>query len=362
MRHPMRSRSGATIRRPAFTLVELLVVIAIIGVLIAMLLPAIQAAREAARRIQCQSNIKNLALAVVNHESSKGTLPQSAEVVPVATRSGMSLDLDYYNAGANKFSWIVRTFPYLEQQSLKQQFNMKVSVFAQDVNTAPESAQPSILLCPSDSASGRFFQHATHTLGKKLGKGNYAGYAGPEHPTCAEVYAGALTHYPQNLKRVTDGTSNTLMLAEVRTRDDPADQRGAWAVAYPASSVLGADMHSSTVASATERSCSDGNAPTAGTYLPATTQSLIDAALPPNYPPGMPSFDEILECDEAESQLEGMPCGERATKSYTAAARSMHPGGVNTAYADGSVHWIVDEIDPRMFGILICINDGLQQN
>jgi prepilin-type N-terminal cleavage/methylation domain-containing protein/prepilin-type processing-associated H-X9-DG protein len=346
-----------------FTLVELLVVIAIIGVLVALLLPAVQAAREAARRMNCQSNIKNMALAAMNYESANERLPQSAEMVVVAGRTGTDVDLNYYGSNAgNRFSWITRVLPYMEQQALFQQFNMKVSVFAQSVTTAPEKAQPGSMLCPSDSAQGRFFLHDTHSSGKALGKANYVAYAGPEHPNCAEVYSGALTHIKQDLKRIEDGTSNTIMLTEVRTSEHPGDQRGAWAVAYPGSSVIGADMHSSTVANPSVRSCSSSNAPGAGSYVPSTERALIDASLPPNYPAGRPSFDEILDCDEGASQVDGMPCGERAegARSYTAAARSLHPGGVNTAYADGSVHWITDDVDPRMFGIMICINDGLQ--
>jgi prepilin-type processing-associated H-X9-DG protein len=312
--------------------------------------------------MQCQSNLKNLALSVTNFENARRELPQSAEVAAVyGGRTGDNLDLDYYGTSSgNKFSWIARVLPHLEQQPLFQQINFKVSVFAQNVATAPERSQPGVLLCPSDSAQGRYFADATLTEGKSLAKGNYVAYAGPEHPTCAEVYAGVLTHRRMKLKQVEDGTSNTLMLSEVRTAENQADQRGAWILAYPGSSVLGADMHSSTVASATLRSCSSTNAGTAGPYVPATSQSLIDAALPPNYPPGRPSFDEILSCDEATSQLELMPCGERGqgNRSYTGAARSQHIGGVNAAYADGSVHWVTDAVDPRIFGLMICINDG----
>jgi prepilin-type N-terminal cleavage/methylation domain-containing protein len=96
-----RRRACALLR--GFTLVELLVVIAIIGVLVALLLPAVQAAREAARRAQCQSTIKNLALAVLNHESAKGELP-----VGFVSQAG---DIEAW-------SWSTFTLPYLEQQAL----------------------------------------------------------------------------------------------------------------------------------------------------------------------------------------------------------------------------------------------------
>src|SRR5262249_10006059 len=90
-------------RRCAFTLVELLVVIAIIGVLVALLLPAVQAAREAARRSQCQNNVKNIGLACLNHETAKGKYPPGGRPANQATNNGLSfhvLILPYVEQGA----------------------------------------------------------------------------------------------------------------------------------------------------------------------------------------------------------------------------------------------------------------------
>ena len=99
--------------RGGFTLVELLVVIAIIGILVALLLPAIQAAREAARRISCQNNLKNLALAVLNYENQHKALPPATDAKQVSgqrTHRGEGV------------SWIVRILPQIEEQSLADQF------------------------------------------------------------------------------------------------------------------------------------------------------------------------------------------------------------------------------------------------
>ena len=94
---------SSTIRRQklAFTLVELLVVITIIGILISLLLPAVQAAREAARRLQCQNNLKQIGLAIHNYENANGMFPPG----------GLSS-----KAGGYGFSWLVRILPYIEQR------------------------------------------------------------------------------------------------------------------------------------------------------------------------------------------------------------------------------------------------------
>src|SRR3954469_14643169 len=101
------------IPRNAFTLVELLVVIAIIGILVALLLPAIQAAREAARRMSCQNNLHNIALAVLDYENARKKLPAGALVSQPL--NGELIDSDNLDYGA---SWIIQILPLMEEQAL----------------------------------------------------------------------------------------------------------------------------------------------------------------------------------------------------------------------------------------------------
>ena len=254
--------------RSGFTLVELLVVIAIIGILVALLLPAVQSAREAARRVQCQNHIRNLALAVLNYENQRNVLPPSsdAQVVgryesKVAIRSGTEL------------SWIVRILPYIEEQQLFDQFDFEQSARLQDANLTPQSAQPVLLRCPSDTALGRFYQSRL-AGSRRFGKGNYVAYASPEHVECQPIAKGSLIHVPQPLSHVQDGTSKTLMLTEVRTRDELRDQRGAWTLSWVGASVLGADMHGTR---SNVRICNQSPPPV---YVPDPIWARF--ALPPN--------------------------------------------------------------------------------
>jgi len=357
-----RSRTN----RLAFTLVELLVVIAIIGVLVALLLPAIQAAREAARRIQCQNNLKNLSLAVLNYESSNNKLPASSQMPFVASggRGATTMELNMFGGVGNcQRSWIVQILPYIEQAAIFQQLD---GICFQDAMTpaeqalenqgiSPQRSQPAILLCPSDQALGRFYQ-SPFTNERSFGKGNYAAYSCPEHITSSAVWPGALIHEPQPMSRVTDGTSNTIMLTEVRTRDDPLDQRGAWALAWPGSSVLGLDMHGQLPGNYNARVTQlPGDHP----YIPRP--ALAPGALPPNSPTGAENADDVRGCTGGSelargSQLDNMPCNN--LNSNTAAARSQHPGMVNATHVDGSVRILLDEIDPLVFGLLIHISDG----
>jgi prepilin-type N-terminal cleavage/methylation domain-containing protein len=340
----------------AFTLVELLVVIAIIGVLVALLLPAIQAAREAARRANCQSNLHNMAIAVLSYESAKEALPPSSQMDVGA--NGIELNM----FSGPQLSWMVQVLPYMEQQQIFSQFNLKkpfATFIGENVSVVPtpERTQPPAMMCPSDSASGRMFslagsRTANFTGNRIFGKANYVAYASPEHINCSKVWPGALVNEPQPLALVEDGTSRTIMLTEVRTREEITDQRGAWTLAWPGSSVLGLDMHGDGLPSSTIRVCNQGYF----AYRPAP--ALAKGSLPPNSPVGAENADDLRLCsDVSGAQLEGMPC--ITSGSNSAAPRSLHPGGVNATHIDGSVYYLANEIDPLVMGPMVCINDGL---
>src|SRR3954462_2196742 len=217
----------------AFTLVELLVSIAIIGILIALLLPAIQAARESARRTQCTNSLKQLGTALHNYESAHGALPPAGTFAPSET--SLSNKLGYMQSidlqSGTNYSWIVKLLPFLEEDALYQQINFKLPVTRN--STDPQARQIASLLFPSDSAFGRFFETTDPDNGRtvRFGKANYAAFVNPMHAD-GWIYTGAISLFGQRLSQIPDGTSQTLVLSEVRTRDNTADQRGAWALPW----------------------------------------------------------------------------------------------------------------------------------
>jgi prepilin-type N-terminal cleavage/methylation domain-containing protein len=346
MRPPIRARD----HRPfGFTLVELLVVIAIIGILVALLLPAIQAAREAARRAACQNNIKNIALAVLTFEDTAKGLPPATRAQP-APSAGELLNIALVE---RELSWIVLILPQLEEQALFDQFNIAERYTNQDTVTRPEENQPQVLLCPSDSARGRFY-NSDFTLGRRLAKANYAAYVSPEHVISMRVFPGAMINEIQTLSRITDGTSKTLMLSEVRTRDHEQDPRGAWVSGFNGGSLLAFDMHSKTLPfAATQPAQAKRNTP----YNPVELQST--PGLVPNTTVGYLNDDWIRECpDENAAGVEGMPCSPQSASRQAAASRSQHPGGVNAANVDGSVIFLLDDIEMHLMARMVSINDG----
>jgi hypothetical protein len=295
-------------------------------------------------------------MAVLNYESAKKELPQSSDATVIgASQLGINIFT------GNQLSWIVRILPYIEQQAVYQQFDFKkqFDVYKNENvpgQSTPEQAQPASLLCPSDSGQGRVYQSPRYTGSRTFGKGNYGAYGSAEHAECELAAPGMLINFPQPLKRVEDGTTNTIMLAELRTREEPQDQRGAWAIAWPGTSILAADVHATTQSL---RICSQTSPPS---YIPNPAWAVF--ALTPNKPvPVLPDEprDDLRQCiDSAQADIEGMPCWTRG--DTTVAPRSLHPGGVYAANGDGSVRWIADEIQAAPFGSLICINDGAISN
>ncbi len=241
----LRSRRG-------FTLIELLVVIAIIGVLIALLLPAVQSAREAARRAQCTNNLKQLALAIMNYESSNGCLPLQSMNAAIKANdvAGLTTSSGYTT------SWIIAILQYTEQQPLYNAYNFSNDPCAGATtaygmgNTTVTTTSIATLRCPSDNLADQPLRQ-TPTPGIYFGNTNYCGSYGGPGPLSGtsgtiippnnwwmNVQTTASFNYGiVRMSSITDGTSSTALLSErligngsnvYFTRNDPNYKRGEW--------------------------------------------------------------------------------------------------------------------------------------
>ncbi len=215
-------------RRRAFTLVELLVVIAIIGILVALLLPAVQAAREAARRMECGNNLKQTALALASYETTMGVFPPGRMGC-----DGWTADVCAGNPGIERpgTSGFVMILPQLEQQNLYDKFGFQLgAVFpAQPSDTSDGTTtgwrttdvdlaiktRPKVFVCPSDESKPTF-------EGTDDATGSYALCQGSNGPTFGidqkkvKHYNNGMFHYRTviKVKQVGDGMSNTIFVGE----------------------------------------------------------------------------------------------------------------------------------------------------
>ena len=210
-------------RRRGFTLIELLVVIAIIGVLIALLLPAVQAAREAARRSQCTNNLKQIGLAIHNYHSSNDSLPPGGEV---ASNEYPQYNINGYTGGPQNFSMKVRILPFLEMGNAYNSVNFAVSaiwgvsnpacVDGQLINATIRNTKITSYVCPSDpNAPGQGDPSLPGT--------NYSNNQGLNRYNTSWISSGP-TYYQghdtglnqvRSFASITDGLSSTAMFSEV---------------------------------------------------------------------------------------------------------------------------------------------------
>ena len=232
--------------------------------------------------------------------------------------------------------------PQIEENALFDAFNLDVNVLQQP--NEPQAQQIASMLCPSDNAIGRYYQSPRWTGNKRFAKANYAAYCGPYHVDLQHYFPGALISTGsegQQLRSVTDGTGQTIALAEIRTRDHERDQRGAWALPWTATSLLTFDMH---------HAGSPGQI-----YVPA--EYSLGLTQPPNAQGW--NDDVLYECpDPNRADLEGMPCNDFYDSWLSAAPRSLHPGGVNVAYLDGRTKFLHNEVEEYLMAYLVCSNDG----
>jgi len=206
--------------RPAFTLVELLVVIAIIGVLVSLLLPAVQSARESARRTQCNNNLKQIGLAIHNFEGAYGTFPAAATRV----------EIDTWMHGP---TWWIYTMPYMEQQNTYNRITFPRSTFWLGSTGAEALANKEIwrnvrfgyMECPSSVGAIARFSNSTSSGDIGYQRPSYTCILGASpHPTAMNANSqfrgpisdgGVITlARGQRMSTVTDGTSNTMMVGE----------------------------------------------------------------------------------------------------------------------------------------------------
>jgi prepilin-type N-terminal cleavage/methylation domain-containing protein/prepilin-type processing-associated H-X9-DG protein len=299
-------------RRRGFTLIELLVVIAIIGVLIALLLPAVQAAREAARRAQCTNNLKQFGIAMHNYHDSLGSFPIG--VTGFRTPTGYKLG----TPGNNRRTWAWLILPYLEEGNMFGAINFDLGF------NAPNHAQDTVLrnlpnsyLCPSDPNGGMLdvgsfpirkvnYMANWGSTHYDQGRSNnpFAPAAAPLPGSVAFLGAPFSIDNSFGIRNFTDGTSQTLLLSEVKVgkpKGNSQDRRG---------SAFNDDWN---------------GAMFNGYTTPNSTQ--------PDYAQGACQYPFDTN----------PPC--RSLSPTFNAARSYHPGGVNALLADGSVKFFKDTIN-----------------
>jgi len=315
--------------RAGFTLIELLVVIAIIAVLISLLLPAVQSAREAARRAQCTNNLKQLGLALANYESGMGSLPP-----------GFSLQYDpgvfYSDAGCH----FVKILSYIEQGALFNAVNFNIDIYHSS-NTTILSNGLGALWCPSDGSivglratgNGNYNFTSTDGLPQPVCYSSYAGNLGtwvfnvftnPSQAVLSQANgvlfsiggpAGQPSIAPASLGGITDGTSNTIVYGE--------HAHGLFSkTAFPGS--YGVDFY-------------DWNWWVSGNY--GDTIFSTHYPINPQKKSG-PGFADLTN-----------GIGDAVVLS----ASSFHPGGANFAFMDGSVRFLKDSINSWQ---LVASSDG----
>ena len=323
-------------------------VIAIIGVLVALLLPAVQAAREAARRAQCTSNMKQVALAILNYETQKRMLPRGTYNYIDSTANGTAPPYGDFNgisgasASNDKFdrrSWFHDVLPFVEQQGLSAKFEayagkpLSWGPYPTAFDFPDCTAVVSTYVCPSDAKSPKTATFHPSNVALTQGfSGNFVACAGSyyenqlrsDHPDYAQLQSSPMLMGTKvdgliigganvKLSQCTDGASNTALLSEIRLVEDSVgnDFRGRY-------------------------------------YNPAHGGVMFTTLEPPNSARG----DELAWVT-SNNDVSMAPIAEQGQGGfYFMTARSYHAGVVNLARADGSVNIVSEDVDRVVYRAL----------
>jgi prepilin-type N-terminal cleavage/methylation domain-containing protein/prepilin-type processing-associated H-X9-DG protein len=322
------ARRSRICRRPfrpaAFTLVELLIVIAIIGVLVALLLPAVQASRAAASRNSCANNLRQIAIAAQNHVASHGYFPSGTVAKEFAAQPFTAWT--FY-----RWSALAELTPYLENTAAYNSLDLAVPLYGADLRVRPEnSAAVKVFvrefLCPSDieQSVSENFAPTNYAMCAGSGMGG-----GTPRDTDGVFYMNSQV----TPAKITDGLSKTALVSESTlgqpqsTAHDPAtDYKFAFA----------APLSDATCAGATQWNMSD---PRGFAWVNGEFRcGLYNHYMTPN----AATFDCMGVQLGGGIKVQFTPYGWRTARSY-------HPGGVNLAMADGSLRYVGNEIDPKVW-------------
>ncbi len=315
--------------RRGFTLVELLVTIAIIGLLVALLMPAIQSARESGRRTACANNIRQIALAMLQHESSMTRLPTGIMDLPLVSYS----KIPGVKYGSGRTAWVL-LLPFIEQQAVYSLYRENRRYLDPEQDAATSTHIP-LYKCPSDDTANRQFNHTTMPI--KMSRSNYvmnfgsntmattAGDIGWSTGTESRAGYDFRTNGPfrigegKSVAMIRDGAASTALVSEVisgkfDTYNSPSsiswDPRGLWAWWASGAAVY-------------------------------THRNTPNSSVGDNY------FQNSGDIHCVAGTPMPMPCGvgTSATDQLHNAARSQHPGGVTVAFADAHTTFVTNDID-----------------
>ncbi len=357
----MRSQPRSRLHRPAFTLIELLVVIAIIAVLISLLLPAVQSAREAARRAQCTNNLKQMGLAMHNYESTNGCFPPSGESTMFATTSGIP-GTQFVDGGWNA---LARILPFLEGNTQFNALNFNVDYNeATGMNFTGCSVMVSSYICPSatrqpDGGNDGIDPNdpITQLFGKGYGYDDYGPTCYTDiNPTGVQTGYSAATPFRNKASRMdgllkqgktrlsecTDGLSNTIAIGEDAGRDPR----------YLSPYTEGYLDPNGDVRYILGMGPAGGLTPARRYWRWAEPDTSYGVS-------GQPNNKYRPAYEQTGFQL---PPGALLTAGNNAGANdelfSYHPGGVNVLMGDGSVRYLKDSVSVVTLRSLVTLRGG----